>query len=180
MINRYRYFKHILFLTGLFFTYNVKFASQLPISKSAKSTNDGYNFELYNKLQETIWVRLKYYNGDNIFLATEIQPMGKIRAVFSYTKNNEPIKLDLAIWNQSKDKKSKPIIHKWITPCGGQQPCKQTIYLSLKNISGNYEIRPQTGTYLGLSGKTDSGLSMKNNIKNLITNRNIGNISIKD
>lgn len=161
-----RYYIHIFLCIHMFLIGNVIISATRAPETTPKASSQNFNFELYNKLPETIWIRLKYFDGNNIFSATEIKPMGKIRAVFSY-KNDQPVKLDLAIWNRPKAEKSKPILNKWLKPCV-QAPCKKTLYITLYNESGNYKLKPQTGTYLGLSGKTDSGLSKANNVKNLI------------
>jgi len=179
MINRY--YMRIFLCIHMFLVGNVVISSIKTYETDPEASNQRFNFELYNKLKETIYVRLKYFNGENIFEAKTIEPKGKIRAIFSYKKNNQPTELDLKIWNRPKAEKSEPIIYKKIEPCGGQQPCSQTIYLTLdKTEYGKFNLRPQTGQWgvlgFSLKGVTDSGLSMKNNVKVLIPGRNIDDI----
>ena len=160
-----------MFLVSSFVAGEIK-----PPETTPKTSSQDFNFELYNKLQETIHVKLMYYErrGD-IVPVTEIKPMGKVRAKFLYKNNNEPIELLLKILNESK----QLLLNKWLKPCP-QEPCKKTLYVTLdKDEAGNYRLRPQTGTYRGLSGKTDSGLNKANNIKALIEtgkNQNINDI----
>ena len=124
------------------------------------STGKGWNFEIQNKWPGQIQIDIKSYDGSlqtSKILGT-LPSARKLRIA----QVNKRDGFDIAI--READKNNPKSIKKSIDA----SDTRLTIYLTVaKDKQGNFDVYPQRGTFLGLSGKTDSGLLLdkKRNIQ---------------
>jgi len=132
--------------------------------KRLKEVLPGYNFnfELSNKTGDVITVELKQKIGEeNLSIIPSFVDLFYYPSELTKVQGNFPEKdkeLYLKIWKGSKTKNLSMYVK--IKPCNKNQ-CGKTVYLTLDKNG----LREQKGTLGGLSGKTESGMSLKNNIK---------------
>src|SRR5689334_1811492 len=122
------------------------------IETSDKATKgEAWNFELYNKSGQTVTLTLSHADAlfMNIMTNQRISNKGKLRA--SGIKTEKVLDIQIMLNDGT-------VIRKGLVANG------KTVYLTLDEKG---RLRPQTGTLMGLSGKTDSGLDNKNNISPL-------------
>lgn len=143
----------------------------IEIGKYVKNTKQPWNFELYNKSDDTIWFSL-YFPGwvrkNTIIAYQEIKSGGKVRLIAKLEEN--PV---IQIWRKeypthfAGQKERKPTVERQLKPCVGQHAefigiqCRKTAFLTFDNTN---VLRPQTGPLHGFSTKTESELNRMNNI----------------
>ncbi len=143
--------------------------SPTVIFKTTKTYKEsGVGFELVNKSKRPIWIVL--INGENTTLVTKVGPTTKIkrlRVSFDHIDITKPT--IMAVWYSDPGEVSfkkkytiggarlfKPAPNKVYTFTTGK-----TLYLTWDKA--NY-ARPQTGLLYGKLGKTDSNLSLADNV----------------
>ncbi len=110
------------------------------------------NFELFNKSRGNIVVTVDC--GSIGFTSHPIEPQGKLKE----EDNINPTKtIMLTIKDNDLKKQFKFVINARSNP-------QATTYLTW-NPAKKPSLYPQTGPLMGLAGKTESGLSLKNNVK---------------
>ncbi|HXW86118.1 MAG TPA: hypothetical protein VEK38_02125 [Candidatus Bathyarchaeia archaeon] len=116
------------------------------------SQRTAYTFELMNKSSKPIWVELSCH-GSPLSKRIGVGPMvGKDRGYLRSPNIDTTRHLNVSIYQFANA--TDPIKESHIYADG------KTIYLTW---DGN-TLRPQTGPLLGLTSKTQSGLSLKNNV----------------
>jgi hypothetical protein len=123
----------------------------IRVEQTQKATKSVFfNFEIMNKSAVPIWVELST-SGNMLLDATGVAPMfnKKERGYLRSGDIDTMRHLNVTIYRNNK------------------QPEEHHIYADGKTIFLTWDgkdLRPQTGTFLGLSKTTDSGLSLKNNV----------------
>ncbi len=141
--------------------------------------NSGWGLEIVNKSTNPIWFIVK--NGDEIFQdfkGTQVFSLpGATGSILTRKTSNIKLQIDitepteLAIWYTNPGK--SPVKGKFLGFIGSSSfepepnklykfTPKKTIYLTWDDKK---EIRPETGPLKGLVGKTDTNLSLRNNVK---------------
>lgn len=130
------------------------------------------NFELFNKSGESIYLGLEQRD-----IASKFKSLAGKEVILVQNKHQykETIPTDhslyVVIYNTNKNKIAEYRIDKQYLP-------EKTVYVSFGHRRGKGELTlyPQTGPFLGLFGTTESGLSLKNNIKSsyIITIKSTG------
>lgn len=117
--------------------------------KYPKDTHIG--FELVNKSGFPLWFSLK--NGEKLAMNPEQSHLFRLENKASHALVTDIYDVTtLAIWYRHPP--VPPLIFKF-TP-------EKTIYVTFRS---NNTLTPETGTFKGLLGKTDSNLSLENNVK---------------
>ena len=143
----------------------------LETGKYVKNMGQNWNFELYNKSDDTIWFSL-YFPGwirnNKIITYQEIKTGGKIRLVVKLEEN--PV---IQIWRREYptylfgQQERAPIVERQLKPCIGQHAeiigiqCRKTAFLTFDEAN---VLRPQTGPLKGVSTTTESGLDRTRNV----------------
>jgi hypothetical protein len=133
----------LLVVFGIIMTKNYA-GIKIEATPKASKTIEGkpWPFELYNKSKREIMGSLKTMTDKMIFQNKLIPTGGFIRAFY----DDAYVPLELTIGQT----------HFEINPTG------KTVYLSFSDQKGLY---PQTGVWMGILDKTESGLNNKNNIE---------------
>ena len=132
--------------------------------KETSEATEKINFELYNKTDGNLAVSVSNvkedYRGFNK-VAFLVEPGDKFQTVIDITKPT-----DIKLWENvgDTDPKSGNQLYGSYSILRGTQ---DTIYVSFgrKEGKGDLKLYPQTGPRRGTTGKTESGLSLKNNVK---------------
>lgn len=129
-------------------------------TKDKASLGDGWNFEIQNKWPGEIQIDIKSDDGSLKMERTlgTYPDARKLRIAQVNKRDGFTIIIKEASKNDFKS------IKKHIIP----NDTRLTIYLTVaKDKQGNFDVYPQRGTFMGLSGKTDSGLLLdkKRNIQ---------------
>lgn len=124
-------------------------------STFAGTKTEGPGFEVYNKENQHVFIKIMIDKKDfsaSIWKTKEdeysIKPGGKLEKDIDTSKN-----IDIIIYDSSKH---KMLWYKLNAP-------EKTKYLTW-NPAKNPPLYPQTGPFLGLTGKSDSGYPLNNNI----------------
>jgi hypothetical protein len=118
---------------------------------SAQAAED--NFELYNKAKYEIRLYIKLGDEKAKYYDIPSEQAGQIMV-----PNDKPISLTVKDKDAVVNGKLAPEFSVKINPTG------KTKYITF-NPGKTPKLYPQTGPWLGLLGKTESGLSLKNNIQ---------------
>jgi len=137
--------------------------------KHVQNTRQNWNFELYNKSEDTIWFSLyfpKWVLNKWFITYRELEPGNKIRLVIKLEDN--PV---IQIWKKDYPtnfrRERKPTVERQLEPCIGHHAkiigiqCSRTAFLTFDQ---NNALRPQTGPAKGFSTITESGLDRMRNI----------------
>jgi hypothetical protein len=119
------------------------------VERTDKASNKESNFEIFNKTSKIIFVTLESADGNTILNKEPVLVRGKIRTTVGAV-NRQFI---LNIWHNNRVITQSPDIKRGILA----EKDRKTIFLT---VDANGEVRPQTGTFMGWSGKTDSGLKL--------------------
>lgn len=114
-------------------------------------TDIEWNFEIQNKFPGPIKVHIESYDGSLKIskILNNFAPQRKLRIAQVNVKDN----FNITITEVGKDKSAESVV--FISSNNE----RRTIYLTLaKDKQGNIDVYPQRGTFMGISGKTDSGL----------------------
>lgn len=134
--------------------------------KNYKESNVG--FELVNKSKRPIWIALT--NGENTTLAAKVDPVTTmVRHEVRFNNIDITKPTQMAVWYSNPGRVS---FEKKYTIAGAKlfKPAPNKVYsftlnrtLYLKWTKENY-AGPQTGLLWGMRGKTDSNLSLADNV----------------
>ncbi len=122
----------------------------IRFEQTQKATKNAFfNFEIKNKSSDPIWVELSS-SGNMLLNATPVAAMLKKERGYLRSGNIDTMRhLNVTIYRNNN------------------QSEEHHIYADGKTIFLTWDgkkLRPQTGTLFGLSKRTDSGLSLKNNV----------------
>jgi|GEM_PF-5454826 len=145
-----------------------------PIASEGKR----WNFEISNKAIVPIVVTLKNYNGI-IFKETWVSEGGKLRAALD---NQTIISSDLKlIIRHGHNIMAKEFTASLMTPCvkkSAKGNCLNTVFLTFEcptTFFSSARLRPQRGLLRGLAGISESGVSLKHNIRSNQMKTELGN-----
>lgn len=115
------------------------------------------NFELFNKSNQPIWVAL--VNNETVLATAEkIEPGKTFQKTIDQTKATY-----FGFWRQEPIKPNVPT--KWTL--SAPNPDRAYSFSTFKKVLVTWDgqrLRPQTGPLKGLLGRTQSGLSLQNNV----------------
>jgi hypothetical protein len=122
------------------------------------NSNVAFELEIMNKSPENIWVTIKD-NRTTVVESYGIRGMvGSKRGYLRMAGLDTSYPITIEIYNRSPDQRYSPE-PSYVYQIHAQG---QTVYLTW---DGKTDLRPQTGPLYGLTKKTESGLSLKNNVE---------------
>jgi len=157
------YLKKLLLIIGIMYV-GLSFASAdvLPMQKTTKATpGENWNVEFKNKYNENIIIGIKYADGDKKQInKAQLLHDGE---VIRFAAVNTYRKIIISIWTQGQfgenpeNAQQKKPKFTYTIDAGGN-----TIFVTFDQ---NGNLNPQRGELLGITGKTESGLSKSSNVQ---------------
>lgn len=137
-MNSHKPLLHILACAGIF-----------TLSLNAKTPSDA-TFEFVNKLDFPVYISMG--SGTTNPLELNVIAIKKGGTTYARLDINKPTKLFVSLQREGAG-----TLYEF--------PNGKTIYVRIKKDGSSITFGPQTGRLMGLSGETESGLSLKNNVR---------------